>query len=141
MSKRMRGLMTLGLLGGASVGAFKAVKHYEYLKETHNNVILFNGERLVYDEIFEGDSVAAVAAGIEIDLREAKFDADFTSLDVYGIASGFRIIVPTNIQVMVTGINRASGVQLDVDEEVEGKVLNINYDLTGSGLLVTAQDA
>lgn len=138
MGKGFKGIAALGIIGGASFGAFKALKQYEYLKETHNNVILFNGEKLIYEDVFEGDSVAAIAAGVEIDLRDAEFDADYVSMDLYGVGAGFRITVPTGIKVVTEGINKASGLQIDVEDSEVGKILNINYDLTGSGLMITS---
>ncbi len=140
MSKGLKGLAAIGFLGGAAFGGYKAYQKYLYLKETHNNVILFNGEKLIYDDVFQGDSVAAIAAGVEIDLREAEFDADFSNLDIYGVGAGFKIMVPDDIKVIVSGVNKASGIQVNVDEHIEGKVLNITYDLTGSGLLVASQN-
>ena len=138
MGKGVKGLLTLGVLGGAAFGGLKAFEQYVFLQETHNNVILFNGEKLIYDEVYEGDSVAAIASRIEIDLREAEFDADFSNLDIYGAAAGFKIMVPDDIKIIASGINKASGIMIKVDDTVEGKVLNINYDLTASGLLVVS---
>jgi len=138
MGKGFKGIAALGIIGGASIGAFKAFKQYEYLKETHNNVILFNGEKLIYEDVFEGDSVAAIAAGVEIDLRDAEFDSDYVSMDLYGVGAGFRITVPKGIRVVTEGINKASGLQIDVEDSEDGKILNINYDLTGSGLMITS---
>ncbi len=137
MGKGLKGLAGLGVIGSASYGVFKAVKELKLLKETHNNVVMFHGEKLIYDEAFEGDSVAAVGASVEIDLREADFVDDITSIDLYGMGAGYKVLVPANIKVVVAGINRASGVQVNVDDTIEGPVLNIYYDLTGSGLLVT----
>jgi len=133
--------MTLGTLGGAAFGGFKAYEQYEYLKESYNNVVLFKGEKLIYDEVFEGDSVAVIASGVEIDLREAEFEADYCNLDLYGLGAGYRVLVPQGINVIATGINKGSGIQIDVDECVTGKILNITYDLTGSGLMVASHGA
>ena len=140
MGKGLKGLAALGFLGGASYGALTVMKELERLKETHNNVVMFHGEKLVYDEAFEGDSVGAVGAGVEIDLREADFVDAYTSMDLYGLGAGFKVLVPEDIKVVVAGINRASGVQMNVDNHVEGPVLNINYDLIGSGLMVTTKN-
>lgn len=138
MGKGIKSIVGLGILGGAAFGGFKAFKEYEYLKETHNNVILFNGEKLVYDEVYEGDSVAAVMAGVEIDLREAEFEADYSNLDLYGVAAGFKVLVPADIKVVVSGVNKASGIDVNTDDSASGNVLNITYDMTASGLLVLA---
>lgn len=140
MGKGLKGLAALGFLGGAAFGGYKAYQKYLLLEETHNNVILFNGEKLIYDDVFQGDSVAAIAAGVEIDLREADFDADYTNLDIYGVGAGFKVMVPDDIKVIVSGVNRASGIQVNVDDSIEGKILSITYDLTGSGLLVASQN-
>lgn len=136
MGKGFNGLVTLGVLGGAAFGGFKAYEQYEYLKESYNNIILFKGEKLIYDDIFEGDSVAVIASSVEIDLREAEFDADFSNLDLYGMGAGFKVLVPENVTVVATGVNKGSGIQINVDDSVDGKILNITYDLTGSGLMV-----
>lgn len=139
MGRGTKGLLTLGLLSGMAYSGFIAVKELERLKMTHNNVVIFHGEKLVYDENFEGDSIGAIGAGIEIDLREADFVEPFTSMDLYGLGAGFKVLVPENIKVVVTGINRASGVSVAVKDHVKGPVLTINYDLTGSGLMVTTK--
>ncbi len=136
MGKGLKGILSLGAIGGVAFGGYKAYQEYEYLKQTHNNVVLCNGEKFIYDEAFEGDSIAAIMSGIEIDLREADFEADFNNLDIYGFASGFKILVPDDIKVIVNGVSKASGIEVEVDEEVVGKILNINYDLTASGLMV-----
>jgi len=136
MGKGFKSLVTLGVLGGAAFGGFKAYEQYGYIKESYNNVIMFKGEKLIYDEVFEGDSVAVVASGVEIDLREADFDADYTNLDLYGVGAGFKVLVPEDVNVTATGINKGSGIQINVDDSLDGKILNITYDLTGSGLMV-----
>lgn len=140
MGKGLKGLAALGVVGSASYGVFKAVGKLKLLKETHNNVIMFYGEKLIYDEAFEGDSVAAIGASVELDLREADFVDDVTSIDLYGMGAGYKVLVPENIKVVAVGINRASGVEVSVDDTIEGPVLNIYYDLTGSGLLVTTKN-
>ena len=140
MCKGLKGLAALGVVGCVSYGVFKAVGNLKLLKETHNNVIMFYGEKLIYDEAFEGDSVAVIGASVELDLREADFVDDVTSIDLYGMGAGFKVLVPANIKVVAVGINKASGVEVNVDETIEGPVLNIYYDLTGSGLLVTTKN-
>lgn len=140
MGKGLKGLAVLSVVGGASYGVFKAVGNLKRLKVTHNNIIMFYGEKLIYDEAFEGDSVAAIGASVEMDLREADFVDDITSIDIYGMGAGYKILVPENIKVVAVGINRASGVEVKVDDSIEGPVLNIYYDLTGSGLLVTTKN-
>lgn len=139
MGRGIRGLAALSIIGGASYGGFKAMQEFKRLKMTHNNVVLFHGEKLIYDESFEGDSIGAIGAGVEVDLREADFIEPFTSMDLYGLGAGFKVLVPENIKVVVAGINRASGVQVSVNDEVKRPVLTINYDLTGSGLMVTTK--
>ncbi len=136
MGKVFKSLTKLGIIGGVSYGAFKLKKQYEFLKETHNHVVAFNGKSLTYDDVFEGDSIAAIASGIDIDLTEAVFNEAYINLDLYGLGAGFRIVVPEGIKVEASGINKASGIQIDVPTVEEGKILNINYDMTGSGLLI-----
>ena len=140
MSRWLRNAIGLGALAGIGFGAFRFAKEYRMVNEVYNNVLMGSGEKLIYDELFEGDSVAAFFTGVEIDMREAEFEDEELNLDVYGFCSGCKILVPENVQVSLSGVNRGSGVQSDLNELAEGPVLNINYDLTCSGLMVIGTD-
>lgn len=138
MGKGFKRFAALSALGGLAYGGFKLKQQLDYVKEVYNDVILFKGERLVYDEVFEGDSVAAINSGLEIDMSEMTMEVDEVNLDVYGFCSGIKIVVPEGIHVVHNGSNKYSGVSVNVAEYENDDILtlNINYDVTCSGLLI-----
>lgn len=143
MGKLIKNVFKLGMLGGAVYGAYKVKKRYDYVNDIYNDVIKFTGERIVYDDVFEGDSVAAFCAGLEIDLSEMIMEVDMVNLDIYGFCSGIKVIVPEGIHVVATGTAQAGAAEVDVAEYDNDDILtlNINYDITMSGLeIVTKYD-
>lgn len=143
MGKIVKSVLSLGALGGAAYGAYKVKKRYDYVSEVYNDVVKFTGERIVYDDVFEGDSIAAFFAGLEIDLSEMIMEVDNVNLDIYGFCSGIQVIVPEGIHVVATGTTSAGAAEIDVAEYDNDDILtlNINYDITACGLeIVTKYD-
>lgn len=138
MGKVFKKIAGLGALGGLAYGGLKLKQQYDYLKDIYNDVIMFTGERIVYDDVFEGDSIAVIASGLEIDMSEMVMDADLVNLDIYGLGAGIRIIVPEGIHVVHSGSNKGSGIDVNVAEYENDDILtlNVNYDLTGCGLMI-----
>lgn len=141
MGNIFKKVATLGALGGMAYGGLKAKQQYDYLKEVYNDVILFKAERLVYDEVFEGDAIAVVASSLEIDMSEMIMDADLVNLDLYGLGAAIKIIVPEGIHVVYSGGNKGSNVEVTIAEYENDDImtLNVNYDLTGSSLTISTK--
>lgn len=143
MGKIFKSMTALSMLGGAAYGGFKLMKHYEYIQEIYNDVILFDKERMLYDDVFEGDSIAVIGGALEMDLSEMTVEEDNVTIDLYCVGSKVKIIVPENMQVVVAGdkVFGAVSINTGVVEEVqeETMTLNINYNIRCSELLVTTE--
>ena len=127
-------LVFFGSLVGAATWVYKK---YDTVRTMYNKVYMFKGEQLVYDH-FDGNAMACMFSGIEINLKDAIFEEDEVYLDIYALCSGIKVIVPPHVEVICDGKFKASGVQINQDEITEKTVqLYLNYDLTASGLMVT----
>jgi hypothetical protein len=127
-------LVFLGSVIGTATWVYRK---YDAVRTMYNKVYMFKGEQLVYDH-FDGNAMAAMFSGIEINLKDAAFEEDEVYLDIYALCSGIKLIVPSHVEVICDGTVKASGVQINQDEFVEKTVqLYLNYDLTASGLMVT----
>ena len=138
MANVFKKLVAASAVSGAGFGAFKLYQEYNMVKDVYNNIIVGAGEKLIYDDLFEGDSVGAFGAGVEIDMRDVEIEDSGLNLDLYGMGAGYRVMVPSGVQVVLNGVSRMSSVQSDLEEGITGLILNINYDLTLSGLMVIA---
>jgi len=133
------GVAGLAALAGGGYAAYKTmtkVTKVKVLKATYDQVIAFNGSEKKY-EIFEGDSYAAVFAGVEIDLSEAEMVGDQASLRIYAEFAGVEITVPREWNVKVDGIAEKAGVSNQVDyrpEDTSSKRLTIDYNIKFAGL-------
>jgi len=127
-------VVALGAVMGAGAWVYKK---YDTIKSMYHKVSFFKGECYEFEE-FDGEAIAAMFSGIVIDLSQAEFIDDEVYLDVYAFASGVRIIIPKNVEVVLEGTNKASGIQIDQEEsEEKTHTLYINYRATVSGILIT----
>jgi len=112
-------------------------KKYETIKSMYHKVSIFKGERYEFDE-FDGEAIAAMFSGVVVDLSNVEFVEDEVYLDIYALCSGIRILIPKDVEIVLEGSNKASGVQVDQDDDItKTKTLYINYNITASGLLIT----
>ncbi|HET8924450.1 MAG TPA: DUF5668 domain-containing protein [Candidatus Acidoferrum sp.] len=71
---------------------------------TVNGVAIFSGlERRMTTQDFQGGHVTAIFGGIELDLTEAKMQADEATLEVNAIFGGVELRVPDSWQVSYRG--------------------------------------
>jgi len=135
MAKKKLGLIvTLGAIVGSAAWVYKK---YDSIKSMYHKVSLFKGERIDFDT-FEGEAVAGMFSGLLVDLSSAEFSEKEVYLDVYGFCSGIRVLIPKDVEVVLEGTNKASGVHLDQDEDIlKTRTLFINYNLTASGLSIS----
>ncbi|PKM55799.1 conserved protein of unknown function [Petrocella atlantisensis] len=136
------GVAGLAALAGSGYAAYKTMTKVKVLKATYDQVIAFNGSEKKY-ETFEGDSYAAVFAGVEIDLSEAEMVGDSASLRIYAEFAGVEITVPKDWNVKVDGIADKAGVSNQVDyrpDDTTSKRLTIDYNIKFAGLEIKRVD-
>jgi len=139
---KIMGVAGLAALAGGGYAAYKTMTKVKVLKATYDQVITFNGAEKKY-EIFEGDSYAAVFAGVEIDLSEAEMVGESTSLRIYAEFAGVEITVPSDWNVKVDGIADKAGVSNQVDyrpDDTTSKRLTIDYNIKFAGLEIKRAD-
>lgn len=130
-------IVILGSLVGSAAYLYKK---YDSIKSMYHKVSIFTGKEYKYDE-FDGEAIAAMFAGVQIDLSQAEFGDEEVYLDLYGLCSGIRVLLPKGVDVTFEGTNKLSGVTMDQDESVpKTKKLIINYRVTMSGLQITDSD-
>lgn len=130
----LKKIVCLGAIGTASAWIYKK---YDTLKSMYRKVYIGKGDKLSYDE-FEGEAVATMFSGVALDLSEAQFLEDEAYLDVYAFCSGVRIIVPEDVEVVLEGTNKMSGIESSLNEEIEKtKTLYLNYEAVMSGIQIT----
>lgn len=135
MAKKKLGLIvTLGAIAGSAAWVYKK---YDSIKSMYQKVSIFKGERIDFDT-FDGEAIAGMFSGLLVDLSSAEFSEKEVYLDLYGFCSGIRVLIPKDVEVVLEGTNRASGVHIDQDEDVlKTHTLFINYNLTASGLSIS----
>ena len=136
------GVAGLAALAGGGYAAYKTMTKVKVLKATYDQVIAFNGSEKKY-EIFEGDSYAAVFAGVEIDLSQAEMVGDSAVLRIYAEFAGIEITVPSDWNVKVDGIADKAGVSNQVDyraDDTTSKRLTIDYNIKFAGLEIKRVD-
>lgn len=132
--KRFGIIVALGAIAGSAAWIYKK---YDSVKSMYQKVILFKGERLEFEE-FEGEAIASMFSGVLLDLSHSEFTESETYLDLYGFCSGIRVLIPKDIEVVLEGTKKASGVLIDQDDDVhKTKTLYINYNLLASGLSIS----
>lgn len=136
------GVASLTAIAGGGYAAYKTMTKVKVLKASYDQVIAFNGSEKKY-EIFEGDSYAAMFAGVEIDLSEAEMVGDQASLRIYAEFAGVEITVPSDWNVKVDGIAKKAGVSNQVDyrpDDTTSKRLTIDYNIKFAGLEIKRVD-
>jgi len=137
----MKLLKTLGLaaLLGGGYAAYKLNDKYKHLKETYNRVVSFSNERKEYID-FEGDSVAVVFGGLEIDLTKATIVGMEQTLKIYGEFCDIEIQVPEAWNVKVEGSGEKAGEDINVTfdpEDTTSPLLIIQYEVKYAGIEVS----
>ncbi len=68
-------------------------------KNMDSQTAIFSGSDRVYkDEVFSGSNLMAVFGGVDLDLRDAKFEKD-TVIKAFALFGGIDIIVPNDVKV------------------------------------------
>ena len=77
----------------------KKVKDLGDDKTMDAQMAVFSGSDRVYtDEVFSGSNLAAIFGGVNLDLRNAKFEKD-TAIKAFALFGGIDIIVPDDVKV------------------------------------------
>ncbi|MBQ9403241.1 hypothetical protein IJU22_01585 [Candidatus Saccharibacteria bacterium] len=79
----------------------KKIKDLEDEKTMDSQMAIFSGTDRVYkDEVFSGATLGAVFGGVDLDLRDAKFNKD-TVIKAFCLFGGIDIKVPEDVQVKI----------------------------------------
>lgn len=93
---------TLGLF--ISVGIIEAIvvlvyQYHKKLTDGYHNIFIFKNKKMLYEDVFEGDTIATCCSNLCIDMNEAYFTEEQQSLVIYGFMSHITLVIPENIQV------------------------------------------
>ena len=73
---------------------------------------IFGGtERTVTSDPFKGGDIMALFGGVDLDLRQAKFDPDGCTLSLTAIFGGVELRVPQNCSTIITGTPIFGGIE------------------------------
>lgn len=129
--KIVAGVAAISLVG------IKVYRKLRELKSIYNYLVVGKSECLIYDDEFDGDSLALVASDMEIDLSGADFFENELYLDLYATASRVEIVIPSDVDILLEGSTKLSSISVDQDESIEKtKVLHIHYHLLGAQLSI-----
>jgi len=76
-------------------------------------VAIFGGQDLMIDEKYIGGDIEAIFGSIDLDLRDAKLDAE-TPIKIHAIFGGVTVIVPKDVNVVLKSIPIFGGVDSKV---------------------------
>ncbi len=83
-------------------------------------VAIFSGNDVVVEEEYKGGDIEAIFGSVELDLRDAKLDAE-TPIKICSIFGGVTLIVPKNVNVDVKSIPIFGGVDCTVRKDNNAK--------------------
>lgn len=133
---KLRNLFGLSILVGGGYAAYKVTTKMKDLQASYDQVIKFGGDSKNYSK-FDGDSIAVLFGGLEIDLTQAEMIGESATLKLHGEFCGIEVIVPDSWNIKVTGSYDKSGVDNKTDfnpEDTSSKLLVIEYDVKFAGL-------
>lgn len=140
-SKKIVNFVVVSSLVSVGVSIFKKSKS---LKNKYNNCYFFSGEDIDYrDQEFEGDSIATLFSGVDIDFTEATLKDNKAIIELYSKFSGISITVPQHFNVKVSGEEDKSGIsnEFEYDEDnIQAPLLEIKYNIKFSGLEIKKSD-
>lgn len=109
-------------------------------KTMESQFAAFSGTDRVYkDEVFTGSNVAAIFGGVNLDLRNAKFEKD-TVIKAFALFGGIDIIVPENITIKLKSGFIFGGISDDRKSASEKGKHTIYIDASGGFGGVTITD-
>jgi len=65
--------------------------------------VMSGAERRIYSQQFRGGELSALMGGVEIDLREARFENDRAVIEVFAMWGGIDIMVPADCKLSIEG--------------------------------------
>lgn len=143
--KKRHVLATIGALTvatGAAAVAYSANKIAKKMKP-YAKKYRFTGDKIVYDEEFDTDSLAVSFGGLAIDMRNATLKDDFGTIKIYGHFSGIDIVVPDDWNVKTIGTKKNASIS-NLAEESTGDdkpTLIIKHDIHFSGLSIRRESS
>lgn len=118
----------------------KKIKSLENDKNMDSVFAVFSGSDRVYkDETFNGSNLAAIFGGIDLDLRNAKFEKD-TVIKAFALFGGIDITVPPEVKVKLKSGFIFGGISDDRKSTTEKGKHIIYIDATGGFGGVTISD-
>jgi predicted membrane protein len=103
-------------------------------RNTLNEAVVFGGlERRITSADFQGGHINAVFGGVEIDLRDAKMQADEATLEINVIFGGVELRVPDSWQVVFRGSPIFGG----IEDKTRTPPPNDPANPTGKALILT----
>lgn len=118
----------------------KKIKDLENDKIMDSQFAAFSGNDRVYkDEVFSGANVAAIFGGVNLDLRDAKFEKD-TVIKAFALFGGIDILVPADVKVKLRSSFIFGGISDDRKSATEKGKYTIYIDAAGGFGGVTIAD-
>lgn len=137
----------LGFIVGAGIGygIFRLFKKIQEMRQTNQSLTVFKGDIDKYeeDDLFDGGSYASIFGAVKVDLSEAVITDDVAILELEGLFSAIKIIVPPSWKVKMDGTSHQSQIKTceAVDQGIHQPVLIVKHKLFYSALKIeTAVD-
>ena len=138
--KKKHVLATIGALAVATTATAVAysVNSVNKKMKPYDKKFKFTGEKKVYNDEFDTDSLAVTFGGLAIDMKKATLKDNLGTLKLFGHFSGIDIVVPDDWSVKTIGSNKNSGISNLAEEETGGDqpTLIVKHDVHYSGLSI-----
>src|SRR5690554_4005647 len=137
--KKKNVLVGLGALTlvSAATAAYTVSSINKKMKPYHKKY-KFTGDKIVFEDEFETESIAVSFGGLALDFRNATLKDNLGTLKILSHFSGVDIIVPDNWVVKTLGTITNSGVSNQAKDETSDNqpTLIVKHDLQFAGLSV-----
>lgn len=97
---------------------------------------IFSGvEEKIEDKKYKGSEILIIFGGVDIDLRNVKFDSKTAYINVLSAFGGATIIVPENVRVVTRGIPLFGGCEnkARTNENFDNELI-VNYNIIFGGI-------
>lgn len=125
-------LVSLGVIEGLAVIIYQGVRK---LKENYHNIFFCKSEKLIYEDDFLGDSLAACGSRLVVELQHADFYSRGQVLDIFAVFSDIAVQVPQGMDVYLDVENSRSylsGVYAPGEDNNEDAFLILRCRLYGA---------
>ncbi len=124
------------IIMGIGISMLVTFKFKEIDGKVKKYIAVFSGvEEKIEDKKYKGSEILAIFGGVEIDLRNVKFDSKTTYINVLSAFGGATITVPENVRVVTKGIPIFGGCENKArTNEKSDYELIINYNVIFGGI-------